>query len=182
MTIQNSDLIDPEQSVYSVLGLVAFRLTGPYWWHCKDIDDEMAKGSVFRAYEPEDAERGGLDVASITVVDVTNDTTEPDVSALAQSDIPPLDDVLQEGIQAQLVVRGMELIRWMSSYLNQVGNLKGLVTAYIVKDHGKERQYFALRIKIKGRKVVAVGVFDIAKKDVLAVPIFNILRNMALLA
>jgi hypothetical protein len=125
---------------------------------------------------------GGLDVASITVVDATDDPTEPDISTLHQPDIPALDNFLPEEISKQLSADGMEMIQWMSSQLNQSDHFKGLVTAYVVRDQGKERQFIALRFKAKGRKVVAIGVFDIAKKEVLAAPIFNVMRNMAVLA
>lgn len=178
----NSELIDPVQGTFSVLGLVIFRLCGPYTWGVEDIDDEMSKGTAFRAYEVDDEMRDTLDVASITVVDATDDPTEPDVSALSQDHVPGLDTFLHESIRAQLFADGMELIQWMSPKLNETENFKALLAAYIVLDQGKERQIFALRIPVKGRKVVAIGIFDIAKKDVLAAPIFNVLRNMAVLA
>lgn len=181
MSVRNSELIDPERGVYSVLGLVAFSLPGPYLWQDSGIDDEMAQGSYFGAYESKDPKEGSLDVASITVVDATNDPTEPDVSTLVPADIQSIDDFLRESTQSQLPAQGMKLISWMPSQLNQSDNFKGLITAYIVEDQGKERQFFALRFKAKGRKVVAIGVFDIAKKEVLAVPIFNVIRNMVVL-
>lgn len=181
MAAQNSELIDSKEGVFSVLGLVAFTLPGPYCWQCYDINEEMAKGSCFGAFEVEDPNENSLDVASITVVDSTNDPTEPDVSILEQADIQPLDDLLRESTKSQLPAQGMELIRWMSSKLNQSGNSKGLITAYVVEDQGKERQFIALRIKAKGRKVVAIGVFDVAKKEALAAPIFNAMRSMIIL-
>ena len=181
MAVRNSDLIDAEKGVFSVLGLVALRLGGPYWWNGEDIDEEIFKGAVFRAYEPEDAEKGCLDVASITVVDATNDPTEPDISTLEEGGVPSLDSFLHESIKTQLMADGMELIKWMSSNLNHSGNLKVLVTAYIANDQGKQRQFIALRTKAKDRKIVAIGVFDVEKKEVLAVPIFNIMQNMVVL-
>jgi hypothetical protein len=36
MTVRNSALIDPDKGVFTVLGLVALRLTGPYLWHSED--------------------------------------------------------------------------------------------------------------------------------------------------
>jgi len=180
--VRNSELVDPTNGLFTVLGLVSLHLGGPYWWHSEDINNEMARGAVFRAYELGGSERAGLDVASITVADVTDDPTEPDISELSQCDILSLDDFLYKGIQEQLAADGMQLIQWMRSELNQADNLKGLVTPYIVMDQGKERQFIALRIKAKGRKVVIIGVFDIAKKEVLAKPIFNTLRDMVVLA
>lgn len=185
MEIQNSELIDPEQGIFSILGLVTLRLGGPYWWQTEDIDEETAIGAIFRAYEREnledDVDKDVLDVASITVVDVTDDPSERDVSLIEQADIPLLDESLHMGIEKQLAADGMKLTKWMSSHLNKSESLQNLVTAYIANDQGKERQFIAVRMKVKGRKVVAVGIFDIAKKDKLAAPVFNILKSMAVI-
>jgi len=181
MKIKNSELIDPERGIFSVLGLVALRLSGPYLWNSCDIDDEMVQGAIFQAYEPEDSEDEMLDVASIMVVDATNDSTELDISVVKQDNISSVDEFLREGIQAQLKTEGAEIIQWMSSQLNQSETLKGLLTAYIIKEQGRNLQVIALRVKIKGRKIVIIGNFDIAKKELLAAPIFNIIRNIVVL-
>jgi len=125
---------------------------------------------------------GQLDVAYVLVADATADTTEPDISKLEDADVQALDCTLHDGIEQQLTADGMQLVRWMSSYLNKVANLKGLVTAYIVKDQGKERQYMTLRITVKARKLVVIGVFDIERSADLAAPIFNIMRDMTVVA
>ena len=181
MPIRNSDLVDPERGLFSILGLVAVRLDESHWWQSEDIDREGAQGAIFRAYKPEVAEQGELEVASITVVDVTDDPTEPDIDTLKQADIPALDSFLRHAISEQFLGDGRQMTRWMSSQLNESNELKGLVTAYIAMEEGKERQFIALRIKVKNRKLVAVGIFDVAEKDVLAAPIFNAIRNMVVL-
>lgn len=178
----NSELIDPDQGVFSVLGIIALRLVGPYCWIYKDFDEELARGADFHAYEPWDEDEDRLAVASISIADVTNDPTEPDVSELEQTDVPALDDFLQRELRRLLTADGREIIRWMSSQLNQSDGIKGLVTVYITKEQGKERQTNALRTKVKGRKIAIIGVFDTAKKDVLAPLITSILRNMVVLA
>ena len=180
-TVSNSDLIDPDQGVFSVLGLVALRLDAKYCWQGEDIDDVMAKGAAFHAWVPEDAKEGALAIATITVVDASNDPTEPDVSTLEKGAVPGLDALLQESVRSRLAADGRELIQWMSSALNEFGNLKGLVTAYIVNDQGKQQQNIVFRIKAKDRKIVAIGAFDIAKKQCLAEPIINAIRTMVLL-
>jgi hypothetical protein len=38
----------------------------------------------------------------------------------------------------------------------------------------------AMRVKVRSRKVAIIGAFDIAKRDVLASPIFNTMRNIRL--
>ena len=181
MAIQNSKLIDPEQQLFSVLDLVAFRLPNQYWWQGEDIGDEKYRGSYFGAFEQDQTKEGGIAVATITVVDATKDATEPDVSALDQADVQAIDDMLHHHTKSQLPMQGMELVRWMSSSLNQSESMKGLVTAYIAQQDDREWQNIVLRFNAKGRKVVVIGAFDIAKKDALAAPIFNVIRNMIVL-
>ena len=181
MTIQNSELINPEQQLFSVLGLVSLRLPSQYSWQGQDIDDVNCKGSYFGAFEQDQMKVGGIAVASFTVVDATNDATEPDVSTLEQADVQAIDDRLHEDTKSQLPMQGMSLVRWMSSHLNESENLKGLVTAYIAQQHDREWQNIALRFNAKGRKVVVIGAFDIARKEALAAPIFGVIRNMMVL-
>ena len=181
MPPRNCTLIDPEQGIFSFLDLVTFRLSGPYAWQNDDYNGDESRVSVFRAYEHGSDANDRCDVASITIADATLDPTEPDIAALQEADVPALDQLLLEGTQAQLVAEGRQLVRWMSSQLNQTDSLKALVTAYIVGDQGVERQSIAVRLSSKGRKVVAVGVFDIPKKDALASLIFGVMRGMAVL-
>jgi len=182
VSIRNSKLVDAEQGLFSVLGLVSFRRPGPYWWHGEDINDGESQGAIFRAYVPDQAKAGQLDVAYVLVADATADTTEPDISKLEDADVHAIDCVLHEGIERALTADGMQMVRWMSSHLNKVANLKGLVTAYIVRDQGKERQYMTLRITVKSRKLVVIGVFDIERSADLAAPVFNIMRDMTVAA
>jgi hypothetical protein len=71
-----------------------------------------------------------------------------------------LDRVLETAIRQQMTDQGMELLRWMSSHLNEVGNNKGLVTAYLIKDRNEERQMIALRMTIASQKMILMGCFD----------------------
>lgn len=86
----NSKLINRKNGVFSVLGLVSLGLFGPYTWRVEDVEEEMAKGTIFSAFRPEDQKEGGISVAHFYVVDGTSDPTWPDVSELEQTDIPSL--------------------------------------------------------------------------------------------
>ena len=70
----------------------------------------------------------------------------------------------------------------MNQHLLPPVSRKCVVVRTFLNDQGKHRQNIVLRIKAKGRKLVAIGIFDVAKKDVLAVPIFNVMRSMAVFA
>jgi len=162
--------------VYSVLGLMTLSLPGAYRWIVADYDYENAKGVIFRASEPEDGD--APEVASILVADATNDSTEPDVSTLVQDDIPSLDDFLRGDAQTQLAADGRAMVDWGSSDLVQSVIMKALYTYYVVWDHGIERQNIVVRVKVKDRKMVAVGQYDIAKKEVLAAAMYEVMNNL----
>lgn len=181
MTVSNSKLIDSERLQFSVLGLITFSLPKQYSWQGKDINDEKVKGSYFGAFEQGQAKEGGMPIASLTVADVTSDSTEPDVLAIEQADVQSIDDMLHKDVASQLPAQGGELVRWMSSQLNQSDTVKGLVTAYIVLERGREWQNIVLRFNAKGRKVVVICAFDIANKEVVAAPIFDVMRNISVI-
>lgn len=69
----------------------------------------------------------------------------------------------------------------MSSQLNQEGNLKYLLISYIVKEQDRELQHIAMYLKVRNRKVAAMGAFDIARKDVLESLVYNAIHNMVIL-
>jgi len=56
--------------------------------------------------------------------------------------------------------------------------MKALYTYYVVWDHGIERQNIVVRVKVKDRKMVAVGQYDIAKKEVLAAAMYEVMNNL----
>jgi hypothetical protein len=181
MTVSNSKLIDPERLLFSVLGLITLSLPKQYSWQGNDINSKEVKGSYFGAFEQGQTKEGGIPIASLTVADVTSDATEPDVLAIGQADVQAIDDMLQKDVESQLPAQGRELVRWMSSHLNQSDKFKGLVTAYIVLERGSEWQNIVLRFSAKNHKVVVIGAFDIAKKEVLAAQIFDVMRNIVVI-
>ena len=169
--MQNSRLIDEEQRVFSVLDIVNIALFEGYQWQGEDIKETTAVGSVFHAYENPSTQS----VASLTVVDVTSDASEPDISQVEQADVQEIDEQLRAAVAVHF-----DLVRWMSSKLNQAATLKALVTLYITNDAGAQWQYIALRLSTKGRKLVVIGMFDVAKSDVLAGAVYQTMQNISL--
>jgi hypothetical protein len=167
MKINNSVLIDSNLK-FLILDKIIVDLFDGYTWQGADIDDPNTKGSIFYAYDNPPS----LSVASIAVVDVSEDITEPDISLMKQEDVDRVDNQIRSAVES-----GMNLTKWMSSHLNETENQKGLVTAYVTADQGKEWQYIALRLSANNRKIVVIGSFDISKSDELASPIFNTMKN-----
>lgn len=178
MTLHNSVLVDSERGIFSVCSFATVTLPNFGAWKGEDIDGPEAVGAVFHAFEEESMHEGGSSDASILIADVTNDSSEPYIPSLTEADVPALDAALQVNMEAQMLSNGDQLIRWMHSQLNQSGKWNSLVTPYIILDGGRERQYIMLRTGTANRKFVAIGMFDIAKKERLAASIFNLMRGI----
>ena len=145
--------VPTEDGVFLVLGLLKVRLPAPWWWHGDDIETAQARGSIFRAYR----EANGLDIAYLVAVDVTADPTEPDIAPLTKLDIPQVDERLHAGIRRAM--EPIEMTRWMASHLNEASTPKVLTTAYIGRDHGKERQYCRGTLQLAGPEADRDGLF-----------------------
>jgi len=173
-----------DTGVFEVVGLIKIRLLGPAsgWWHVEDFDNgDGAKGAVFRCYEGDYlAEDGNLqELAYLMAVDVSGDPSEPDISRFDQSDVAKFDRELESAIQSSMAVDGRRMTKWMESHLSETVRGKGLVSAYIACDQGRDRQYFDLRVKIRNSNVLIGGCFDIARKEDLAAPIWQAIQEAA---
>lgn len=169
MTINNSTLVDPEELRFSVLSEVELSLFRGYNWQSDDVEHPTARGSTFFAFEnpPEES------VASITVVNVTNDLSEPHVGLLDESDVAEVDAMLREAVESE-----MQVVRWMKSHLNALETSKTLVTPYIVELDGKMVQYIAARTLNNGRKYLVVGSFDVVKSAPLATLVVHSMSSL----
>jgi hypothetical protein len=170
MAINNSTLIDNDLLVFEVLEFVRIQLFDGVIWQGEDINDASARGTAFYAYDEPPTES----IASITIVDVSDDIQEPDITQLSPDDVSDVDASLNLAISSN-----MDLIKWMGSQLNQTDKMKGLVTAYVVRNNGKEWQYIACRFSVQNRKLAAVGMFDVSKQDPLAKLVFQTLRSVS---
>lgn len=168
--VKNSKLINSDEYIFSVLDYITIQLFGGYAWQGEDIDDPTAIGSVFHAFEDPPTES----VASLTIADATGDPDEPDISTMSESDVEKVDALLRGAIESQ-----MNVDTWMSSKLNESGDLKALVTPYIVQNNGKRWQYIALRLARNGRKIVVIGMFDVAKSNPLAQLVFRSMQGVS---
>jgi hypothetical protein len=170
------NVVRHDNGVYEVLGLIKVTLAGPWWWHTEDLDDPGgATGAIFRCVE---ADRP-FDLGYLMAADVTGDPTEPDISRFEEADVAPFDRVLEEAIRGSMASDGREMIKWMASHLNENPLGKGLVTAYIAHDQGRDRQYFDLRLRIRQSNAVIGGCFDIARKDDVGPAVWHALQAAA---
>jgi hypothetical protein len=172
-----------DDGVFEVLGLIKIRPPGPWWWHTEDLSDpDGARGAIFRCYEDGYVAANGelQELAYLMAADVTDDPTEPDISRFVESDVERFDRMLEPAIRQLMANDGRTLIKWMSSHLSETSLGKGLATAYIGHDRGRERQYFDLRLRVRDSNAVIGGCFDIPRKDELAAPIWQAVQDAAI--
>jgi len=173
MTTTRGNATLTDEARFEVLGLVSIALPEPWWWQTEDMNEPAAIGAIFRCYEKgNEAELGYLLVA-----DVSRDPSEPDISMHEDNGIPELDHFLESEVRSLMAHDGREMIRWMSSHLNRQPNGKALVTAYVARDQGRDRQYIDVRIRARQRNIVIAGCFDVNRSDQLAKPIFDALNE-----
>src|SRR5215470_808384 len=160
---------------FEILGLISLVLPGTWWWHTEDFNDPGgAKGAIFRCYENDYlAEDGNLqELAYLLVADVSDDPSEPDITRFEQKDVDQFDRFLEQESRRVMAREGRLMIRWMSSHLSVTSRGPGLMTAFVGRDQGRDRQYMDARIRVGDRNVMIGGCFDIRRKDDLAAPIF----------
>lgn len=173
---ENIQLVNADEGTFSILGLVVLRLFEPYIWKTQDVEQQTCRGADCRAYRRDDT--SGRDIASVLVVDATDDPEEPNIEELNPSGVEALDRTLRTLVERDLVIAGTPVTEWMSSQLNETTSGKGLVTPYVVFEEGKKWQYITLRIRAKGRNVVVLGAFDFEAKATLAAPMFSMMRTI----
>lgn len=176
MTHNNAELIDAEKGIFKVLDIVLLRITSPFSMQFADLEDENARGGTFSFFDKSGEEY--IEIASITIADVTADSTEPDISSLTQEGVAAFDAQYLQACIDGLPSQGRKLLKWMGSQLNESRDRKGLVTAYTVDEDGVEKQFIAVRITENTTKIAAIGTFAIARSNELAAPIFNIMQNI----
>jgi hypothetical protein len=173
MTTTRGNATLTDESRFEVLGLVSIALPGPWWWLTEDMNNPGAVGAIFRCYEKGNENELGY----LLVADLSQDKTEPDISTYEDSGIAELDRFLESEIRGLMALDGRKMIRWMSSDLNRRSFGKALVTAYVARDQGRDRQYIDVRIRVHQRNVVVAGCFDVNRADELAKPIFYALND-----
>jgi len=169
MTPQNSQLIDPEQFVFSVLNLATVTLFRGVLWQSTDLTYATATGSLFHAYE-----EGASDpVASITLVDVSGDPTEPNISRFNNDDAARFDAQLKARIERQTT-----LVQWNASTLNEASGIKAMVTPYVALANGEEWQYIAIRTHQHNNAYVLLGAYAMNKSDTLGPQVLKALGSI----
>lgn len=165
MTATNATPIDIDKGLFSVLGFLTADISSPYWTHVEDISEPGAIGATF-SFMPEEDKDGDHIPADFSVIDVTDDPGEPNISTLTTEDAAEFDAFLREEAEEGLPAIGAMLVEWMNSHLNTSADAKALMTAYKGRmDGGKHRQYVCARRRFLQRNVLMLGSFDVERAD-----------------
>lgn len=170
MTSQYAQLIDADQFVFSVLDVATLTLFKGVLWQSTDLTYATATGSLFHAYEDGSANP----VASITLVDVTADISEPNVNAFSQADVAEFDAQIKARIERQST-----LVEWTGSSLNETSDIKALVTPYVAMADGQPWQYIAVRTHQNGSHFVVLGAFNLSHSNTLAPQVLQALGSVS---
>ncbi len=160
---RNAILLDAEEALYRVLGFLDAEVGFPYLTHCCDLEADTVEGVTFTFID--DRDYPVTSIGDFTIADVSDDPSEPEISSLTQEDVGLIDKQLREATNAGLQSEGYELLRWMNSYLNIVDGEPCLMTAYVAKVEGEERQFITARHKIAGRNIALMGSFLVRLTD-----------------
>jgi hypothetical protein len=171
MTTTRGNVVLTDHSRFEVLGLVSIALPGPWWWHTEDLNETGAVGAIFRCYDRDNQN----ELAYLLVADLSSDQSEPDISAWQEVQASDFDRFLEREIRDRMMSDGREFIRWMSSHLNRGPLGTCLLTAYVARDQGRERQYMDLRARVRDRNICVGACFDIAHAKELSAPIMSAL-------
>jgi hypothetical protein len=177
MDSRQGNVVRRSTGIYEVVDLIKIALPpGPWWWHTEDLNDPGgAKGAIFRCGETGNPHELGYLMAA----DVTADPTEPDISRFEEADAKQFDRVLEEATRGMMAGDGREMTNWMASHLSETSQGKALMTAYIARDQGRDRQYFDARLRIRGCNALIGGCFDIARKDDVGPAVWHALQDAA---
>lgn len=135
--------------------------------------DENETCTTFRCFDLDSR----LQIGSITVADLTQDADEKNIDLLNEQSAEQWDQFIQRATVELTRQDGRELVRWMSSRLQNYSERKALLTAYILREGSQETQYLDLRIRIKDSNVCLSGSFAIPQAKYLASSIFQCITD-----
>ena len=172
----NMEIVDYKSKLFSILGLLQIKLPNQFNWHCEDYDTENSKAATFRTWL--DAESKGVENAAIFVGDGTDDPTEPNISVVSETDIPNIDNFLEEDITRSLNSNGVQMMKWLPSVLLENQAVKTLMTIYTVMEDGRERKYVMHRFLLNARKMVIIGSYDMALTELFEDQVVDTLNSI----
>ena len=167
-----------ENGHYNILNLISVSLHPGFQWSHEELDDENSSGVNFYAFDDTDHENV---LAFVSVVDVSKDDSEPDLSSLTPQNEKLIIDDLKKEIVNELAKNSAEVIDWGLCFLWPLNMLYGLLVCYDVKHNGRILKNFSYRASVNGHKFVFFGTYDASMNDVLSNMIYGFFANTTLI-
>jgi hypothetical protein len=168
------ETIDLSKSLFQVLGFLTVDVSSPFYTVIENVDECDARGVCFSFMKDveHDSERIPAD---LTVIDVSLDLDEPDISKMKSNDI---DALLRVSIERELSCDEFDLIHWIGSEQHVVAGETMLMTGYVARVCGRERQIVAVRRRMSDRNICIIGTFDVRRTDDFMRPIMEMLGRV----
>ena len=146
--------IDVHAATFRVLDALDCQLTGDFLWVAEQIDEDGAKGVVFRGFE--EVEEGEPDYQGyVLLADTASDPDEPDTRLITQENLAEINDMLKTEISKQFAVQD-----WFDPQLNFVSEGRtSLMNGYKVLDEEILYQKVSCRLTLGDRKWVWIVCF-----------------------
>jgi hypothetical protein len=173
----NFETIDLSKALFHVLGFLTVDVSSPFYTIVESVDDREARGVCFGFMKDIDNDHERIP-ADFTVVDVTSDVGEPDITKMTTEDVKEFDDYLFNTIERELTSDNFKLIDWVTTEHHTIAGETVLMTGYIARVTGCERQYVAIRRRLANRNICIIGTFDVQRSDDFMNPIMEMLGRV----
>lgn len=177
MNDKNFGTIDLSKCLFQVLGFLTVDVSSPFFTLVEEVEDRTARGVTFSFMKDVDSDSARVP-ADFTVIDVTRDADEPDISKMTKDGISEFDAYLYEASERELSDSDYKIIEWIGTEQHIVAGETVLMTGYIARVAGCDRQYVAVRRRISGRNICIIGTFDVRRTDDFMHPIMEMLGRV----
>ena len=158
------ETIDLNKCLFQVLGFLTVDVSSPYFTLVEEVQDQSAQGVIFGFMADADRDLEHIP-ADFTVIDVTADDDEPDVTKMSDDDVDEFDVFVRRGIELELENDSHEIIRWIGTEKHIIAQEVVMMTGYVVRIEGCDRQYVIVRRRMACRNICIIGTFDVRRTD-----------------
>ena len=171
---KNLETIDLNKCLFQVLGFLTVDVSSPFFTLVEEVDDRVARGVTFSFIKDMEGDSDRIP-ADFTVVDVTRDIDEPDVSKMTEDEVSDFDAHLNETLDSELSNDNFTIIDWIGTEQHTVAGEIVLMTGYVARVSGRYRQYLVVRRRMAGRNICFIGTFDVRRTGDFMRPIMEML-------
>ena len=174
---RNLETIDLSKCLFQVLGFLTVDVSSPFVTLVEEVDDPTARGVTFSFMSDMNSDSVRIP-ADFTVIDVSRDADEPDISKMTKDEISEFDVCLYKALEHELSQSDIKIREWIETELHVVAGETVLMTGYVATVAGCDRQYVSVRRRMAGRNICIIGTFDVQRTDDFMHPIMEMLGRV----